>query len=340
MSYPYLIKASSITVCPPGRPPITVQSGQPNFSALRAAITAGDWTTVDSCLDLKTFITLKAHGSVEIASNSIGQLSLLCNGVELSDVLAKKILTMFNSKESVDGYMAFLNNLLRNPSETSRQELYLFLEASDLPITENGTFLAYKAVTSDYKDKYTRKIDNSIGVTVPRMAWSDVDPDRHRTCSRGYHAAAYTYARNFMHSSGDRLVVVEINPADVVAVPSDYNNQKLRCTTYKVLYEIANPDIDTLTGRPFAPTSEASNYSSAYDAREFDDNFNDEDADIADEEDDPWNDDGVSFDFGNDDVAVSIDAAEYGTVVTVELNSNDTTIDIVPNGFRPNIHIT
>jgi hypothetical protein len=37
---------------------------------------------------------------------------------------------------------------------------------------------------------------------------------------------------------GGRLVAVKINPADVVSVPSDYNNQKLRTCSYTVMFEI------------------------------------------------------------------------------------------------------
>jgi len=92
-------------------------------------------------------------------------------------------------------------------------------------------------VTGDFKDKHTHTFDNSPGTSPPRMPRNEVDDNRERTCSYGYHAAAYDYAKGFM-SSGDRLVAVKINPADVVSIPSDYGNQKLRCTYYEVLHEV------------------------------------------------------------------------------------------------------
>ena len=41
-----------------------------------------------------------------------------------------------------------------------------------------------------------------------------------------------------MGGSGDRMVAVKINPADVVSVPSDYGNQKLRTCRYEVMFEV------------------------------------------------------------------------------------------------------
>jgi hypothetical protein len=43
-------------------------------------------------------------------------------------------------------------------------------------------------------------------------------------------------------------MIVKINPADVVAIPTDYNNQKGRCCRYEVVDEyVANDGKDVLT---------------------------------------------------------------------------------------------
>ncbi len=49
------------------------------------------------------------------------------------------------------------------------------------------------------------------------------------------HFAAYDYAKNSYR--GAHIVVVKINPADVVSIPNDYNNQKGRCCRYEVIGE-------------------------------------------------------------------------------------------------------
>jgi len=81
------------------------------------------------------------------------------------------------------------------------------------------------------------------------MSRHDVDDDRSKTCSYGFHAAAYEYARGFM-SGDDKMVAVKIDPANVVSVPSDYGNQKLRCTRYEVMFEVPGA-ADIFKGKSF-----------------------------------------------------------------------------------------
>lgn len=80
-------------------------------------------------------------------------------------------------------------------------------------------------------DNYTRTMDNSVGqvVSMPR---NEVDNDRNTTCSNGLHFAAWNYASTY---SGDTLIMIKVNPSDVVAIPNDYNNMKGRAAKYEVL---------------------------------------------------------------------------------------------------------
>jgi len=50
-----------------------------------------------------------------------------------------------------------------------------------------------------------------------------------------FHFCSYDYLKHF---GGSRIMVLEINPADVVAIPADYNNSKGRTCRYKVVDEI------------------------------------------------------------------------------------------------------
>jgi hypothetical protein len=116
--------------------------------------------------------------------------------------------------------------------------LYTFLEHRALPITDNGNFLAYKAVREDYTDKYTGKFLNTIDAVL-EMPRNKVDDDKNVGCSYGFHAGTVEYAKDFMGREG-HLMIVEINPADVVSIPTDCQFQKLRTSKYKVVgeYEI------------------------------------------------------------------------------------------------------
>jgi hypothetical protein len=124
--------------------------------------------------------------------------------------------------------------MMKNPSKRAVDELFGFIEACDLPITEDGHFLAYKKVQENYMDCHSGTIRNAVGDT-PSMDRNQVDEDKDRTCSYGLHFCSYGYLRSF---GGSRIMVLKINPADVVAIPSDYNNSKGRCSAYEVVAEI------------------------------------------------------------------------------------------------------
>ena len=102
-----------------------------------------------------------------------------------------------------------------------------------MPITPEGNFLAYKGVDEHFKDKYTGKFDNSVG-NVLDMKRNSVCDDANVGCSHGFHAGSYEYAKGWAGGGGN-LMVVEIDPADVVSVPLDCDCQKLRTSKYKVV---------------------------------------------------------------------------------------------------------
>ena len=126
---------------------------------------------------------------------------------------------------------------MNNPSMQSQTELYDFLEHENLPITEDGYFLADKAVSKDFKDKWRGSFDNRVG-QVCEMRRAKVDDNRGRGCSAGLHAGALNYVASYGSvDAGDHIVIVKINPEDVVSVPSDCNCEKLRTCKYEVVGE-------------------------------------------------------------------------------------------------------
>ena len=129
----------------------------------------------------------------------------------------------------------FLANLMENPSMRAVEELYGFLEHGKMPITPDGHFLAYKAVNPDYTDIHTGTISNRIG-EKPWMARNKVDDRSHITCSRGYHVCSFDYLPHFAHNNG-HVMICKVNPRDVVSIPRDYNDTKMRVSTYEVVDE-------------------------------------------------------------------------------------------------------
>jgi len=135
----------------------------------------------------------------------------------------------------------------------SQRELYDFLEHENLPITEDGYFLAYKAVRvyrgesfmdkngakvndGDFVDKHTgQSFRNNVG-DFPTMLRSRVDDNRTVGCSAGLHAGSIKYVEGYA-SGDDKIVIVKIHPESVVSVPSDEKCQKVRVCLYEVVAE-------------------------------------------------------------------------------------------------------
>jgi hypothetical protein len=156
----------------------------------------------------------------------------------IHNTIAHKIVQGIEEGQNVTPFANFLTNLMNNPSRTSVDELYLFIEKAKLPITEDGHFLAYKNVKENYTDRHTGTFDNRVGqvCSVPR---NSVDDNRDNTCSNGLHFCALDYLRGFWGFSGHTMIV-KINPADVVSIPSDYDNAKGRTSRYEVVGEVGN----------------------------------------------------------------------------------------------------
>lgn len=162
---------------------------------------------------------------------------ILVNGIPAPTVLGNKIVKFSNEGLPFQPLVRFAENLQRNPSFRAVNELFQFLEKNDHPITESGKFIAYKRVRGTFKDIHSNTMDNSPGKVV-EMSRNQVNEDSNQTCSYGLHVANWNYAHTQFASSDpatDVMLEVEVDPADVVSIPVDYNQSKMRVCKYKVL---------------------------------------------------------------------------------------------------------
>jgi hypothetical protein len=140
-----------------------------------------------------------------------------------------------------DSLVAFLIRLVKNPSYRVRQDLLTFLEYGKLPITSDGYFLAYKKVSGTYKDIHSGTVDYSVGrkVAMPRC---NVDDNPNNTCSAGLHVCSFDYLSHFGSTVNptNRVVVCKIDPANVISIPTDYHNTKMRVCMLEVVQELEN----------------------------------------------------------------------------------------------------
>lgn len=124
-----------------------------------------------------------------------------------------------------------------NPSHRAVQELYSFLETGSMALTEDGYFLTYKKIRENWTDIHSGTFDNSIGAK-PYMPRNMVDENSEKTCSNGLHVCSYDYLSHFGGCDSNRVVLCKVNPKDVVAIPKDYSNTKMRVCEYEVLQEV------------------------------------------------------------------------------------------------------
>jgi hypothetical protein len=203
-----------------------------NYRLILEALPTATNDELVELVDLEKAVSNFSDGQVEVKNGKV-----LFQGEEVHGSISKRILEFMKQGLPFQPLVNFLNNLMENPSMQSQKELYDFLEHELLPITEDGHFLAYKAVRNDYMDKYAGKFDNHVG-QVCQMQRSKVDDNRSVGCSEGLHAGALNYVANYGSvESNDKIVIVKINPKDVVSVPSDCNCEKLRTCRYEVVGE-------------------------------------------------------------------------------------------------------
>ena len=213
----------------------SINAGNTLFSKALDAYKADDWDAFIACVNPE--IRLKSlYASYEGIEVKDGNLYVF--GDPVHSTLATRVISFLEHGLDCVHLFKFILKLNLNPSKRAVDELYTFLEHRALPITDNGNFLAYKAVREDYTDKHTGKFINTVD-SVLEMPRNKVDDDKNVGCSYGFHAGTVEYAKDFMSRDG-HLMIVEINPADVVSIPTDCQYQKLRTSKYKVVgeYEI------------------------------------------------------------------------------------------------------
>jgi len=214
----------------------TILASNPLFASAVSAFQIKDLDALMLALDpSRKFLNLYAkYEQIEVKDGSV-----FVDGETISSVVADRIINFLADGIDCLPIFKFITRLQLNPSKRAVDELYTFLEHKNLPYTESGTFLAYKAVRNDFTDKHSGKFFNGVG-EVLSMPRNKVDDDKNVGCSYGFHAGTLKYASEFACGS-DKMVLVEIDPADVVSIPTDCEFQKLRTCRYKVVAEYERP---------------------------------------------------------------------------------------------------
>ena len=226
---PHILTEKSLTAVISGKAH-SMNSDHPAWEQAKDALGNEEWERLEKLFDVQQAVEdyLDEDAEIEIRDGQV-----LYQGESVHNLVVEKIMSFMRNGLPYKPLVKFLGKLMDNPSRRSVDELYKFLEHKNMPLTPEGNFLAYKGVNEDFTDKWSGKFDNSVG-NVLEMRRNGVCDDANMGCSSGFHAGSYEYAKGYA-SGGGNLLVVEINPADVVSVPHDCSCQKLRTSKYKVV---------------------------------------------------------------------------------------------------------
>lgn len=169
-------------------------------------------------------------------------------GIKISNYIIERILDMRKNGYPFMPMLKFLDKLLENPSKKIVDEIYLWGEKAKLPITSEGNIVAYKVVSDKYgslhqggiKPKNGEPLYDYAPGKVVEMPRNLVNENSAQTCSTGLHACSESYIPSYNSSSYNRVILVEIDPKDVVSIPSDYSMAKIRCCKMTVLEDVGS----------------------------------------------------------------------------------------------------
>ena len=180
------------------------------------------------------------------------------NGEQVSGYISQKLIEFVEQGLPYLPLFNFWKRIKNNPSNNSKDQLYRFLEINQVPLTEEGKFVAYKSVRPDMKDHHSGTFQYKLN-QVAEMPREQVVDDPNHACGPGLHIGAYSYAASFGRGGGSGSIIleVEVDPADVVSVPKDHSSQKIRaCRFIPVAIcerEYSSPIVITKKDKPAAP---------------------------------------------------------------------------------------
>jgi hypothetical protein len=225
-----------------------------NWDQIVAGITSGDESVV-RLFDPAEEVAKRFERLTDRISVANGKVYF--DGDHVDNAITDHILRMLEADEDFMPLVNFLDKVSLNPEPHSREQLYGWVKARpSITITSDGDLVAYKGLYVEedengkvYKSWHSgtaivngelfenQQIPQRIGDTV-EMPRSEVEFNPAEGCSTGLHAGTFDYARGY----GNGRVKVAINPRDVVSVPTEHNEAKIRVCRYVVI-DVADEEV-------------------------------------------------------------------------------------------------
>jgi hypothetical protein len=238
---------------------LSATDAHPNWAEIKAGVEADD-VNVMSLFDPGTVAQTRFERLSDRVTVKSGKV--FWDNQPVHNALTEQVVRFLkDGQENFGPLVEFFEKVMTNPNEHSREQLFEWLNVHDFTILPNGNFIGYKGVrvvretlpdSTSYTEKYESishgkaisdgieyngAIPNPVGAVV-EMPRDEVQHDPSVGCHTGLHVGTWDYASGFAQGA---VLKVEVNPRDVVSVPTDCGHQKLRTCRYTVLEVIDSP---------------------------------------------------------------------------------------------------
>jgi hypothetical protein len=249
---------TSVTVFQGGKTYVATKESTSNFDRICDMLSAG--VPLRSSVDTWTEQVIGLFDMSEVIAKKFDRVSdrvgiaggrVLFDGEVQDSEITRAIVAYYGAPDLPTGekpflpLVRFMEKIATNPNEHSRDHLYRWLANHNFAIAEDGDIICYKSVRHDGLSSHSGsayvngvlvngRIPNKPG-TVIEMPRGDVTFDPRNGCSQGLHVANWSFARAFCEGPKLRL---KVNPRDVVSVPTDASDQKMRVCRYYIIDQV------------------------------------------------------------------------------------------------------
>ena len=251
---------ATLTVFYDGKPYVATDT-HPAWDAIVEGVVVNDDPEALDLFDATVALSKRFERLGERATVANGRVYF--DGDEVDNALTKKIVEFLEAGvPDWKPLVNFMEKVYTNPEQYSREQMFEWLSRHAFSINEDGDILGYKSVQPTSREgftyesitsgsdtvivdgvEYTGHVPQNVG-SVVEMPRSGVAFDPNKGCAAGLHVANFNYASTWA-GSHNPVLLVAVNPRDVVSVPNDSRWEKVRVCRYRVV-EIA-------TGEPTGP---------------------------------------------------------------------------------------
>jgi len=198
-----------------------------------------NWEQLQRIMVPEYKVEVETSGDVRLDGDDVYYKGIPIKESALTNAIRRAIV----NKLPFNNFVKFMERLYNiDTSLNIKQNLFDWLENNQQAMfDEEGYVIAYKVVDESlvtfHPNPDGSRNTNEVGA-INSMPREEVDDNPNHTCSTGLHFCSYTYIPFYGYRG--RVVIVRIDPKDIVAIPRDYKFAKGRCCKYEVIGEVDN----------------------------------------------------------------------------------------------------